>query len=120
MRIRTAPLLVCLVMAGCASAGYAGPAPVPMYTESEAPCAYEVLRTVRVQTTASGSQREFESTRRRLLGRAAAQVGGDAVIVPDPGTGETAVVRPATGEPINISLEGQAVRWTEANCGGGA
>jgi hypothetical protein len=136
LRVRASALSVGLFLAGCASSGGipsegapADGAPavatsVPVFDSAEdVPCAYEVIRTVRGESDAStgGSPDRYERERERVLGRAGARIGANAVLV-EPvsemrGVQRRVVVSAPAGSPPplppapNLQFEGEALRY---------
>lgn len=117
---RFSALLPTAALVACASSGEPSPPPVPVFFEAEAvPCAYTVLGRVSEE---AAPERDFERLARRVLGRAGAQRGADAVLV-ERDEGFT-VQRIDFGDPRpadqRITLGGDLLRYTDASCGGGA
>lgn len=119
MRRKPLPLLVPIGLAGCAATPRSDVAPVPVYTPETMPCEYEVIGDVRSTTGATfTSASAFEEARDRALGREGAEMGADAVLVPDPRAGQ-AVRREVTrrNEPPPLTtFRGEGVRFMSATC----
>ena len=101
-----------------------------VYTsEHDVPCEYEVIRTVRAQSSEGyRSARDFLSAQSRLLGRAGMRAGADAVLARNLESGPLTVdkvggsgsrSRSSTGMPTS-TFEGRAIRYIEGTCGGAA
>ena len=129
MGIRVSWIALAAFAAGCASAGTGtaeGPTSVPVYlTAAEVPCRFEVIERVEGQGMAA-SLEEYERERSRVLGRAGARVGADAVLIPEgrpePGRGSVGVQVRGTsaGGRISSTMEfsGDAIRFVDATCAG--
>jgi hypothetical protein len=119
---RASTLTAAIFFAGCASSGSSESSVVPVYaTEGEVPCRFEIIERIEVQGSISvpPSPGETERERRRLLGREAASVGADAVLLPQSrapvGTAVAAV--PAGGRTtIPVDFVGDAIRFLPGTC----
>jgi hypothetical protein len=115
-------LTAAIVFAGCASSGSSGSSAVPVYaTESEVPCRFQIIERIEVQGSIAvpPSPGESERERRRLLGREAASLGADAVLLPQSRTAVgTAVVAVPANQTTTITVDfvGDAIRFLPGTC----
>lgn len=114
--------LLGLLLAACATSRPAAEEnqQVPVYRADEkTPCEYEIIETVRVETSVDPFKaRDYEAVRDLELGRAGAKVGADAVILPDTRLWLPFSVQ-AASNPIAatpFSFEGDAVSWIAGTC----
>ena len=111
---------------GCASVGGGSELPpVPVYAlTDELPCEYEVIETVRGSSSRrSTSPASYERIRADVLGQAGADIGADAVILPDPNEA-VGTVRRRVGRgdqlpaaPPLLRFSGEAIRFIPDTCG---
>jgi hypothetical protein len=112
-----------LVLWGCATTPEDPNIPsVPVYSEEEAPCEYEVVDRIRVRQPSGAPS--FDEFRRRLLvalGQAGARAGADAVIAEIPREGAGVARRREVGRsnlpPPPPGFPGLAVRFVPGTCG---
>ena len=127
-------LLILACLAGCASAGAPSQtlAMVPVYDSPEdVPCQYEPMGSVEGDRPAStvGSRAAYERERAQVLGRLAARLGADAVLVTPAGepagqrrpVGNLVVAVSDGGTPVietprNVRFEGEALRFIPGTC----
>jgi hypothetical protein len=114
------PILLGLLLAGCASAGRHADDRVPVYrADLDTPCEYEFVASLRVEASVLPHKaRDYERVRARELGRAGARAGADAVILPDTRQSLPFVVENAstTLVPKPFWFEGDAVSWISGTC----
>lgn len=109
----------------CASAPTmeSGP-PVPVYSEEDVPCEYEVVRRVRVRApTAASSEADYLRMLRLAYGRAGAEVGASAVIaeIAEPrAQARRREIGRGSATPLDSGPPaGLAIRYLDPACGGG-
>jgi hypothetical protein len=115
--------LVALTVLSCASGGSGGgDEPIPYFpTPSDVPCAYEVIDTVRATGSVSigfpSQGRGVDSNKDRVLGRAAARAGADAVIgLETPPQRVAAAVPRGETRQITVTYRGGAIRYLDPGC----
>jgi hypothetical protein len=112
--------LVAPALIGCASPGLRVDeqprAPVYRFGQ-ETPCDYESIGPITAETTLYSGD-DYEKTRVKALGEAAARMGADAVILPDPAPSVRLpfVVQGQLSPPRQVRFEGEAVRWVAGTC----
>jgi hypothetical protein len=114
-----------VAVSGCASSGGGETiASVPVYDSvTDVPCAFEVARTVRGESSArvGGSPFAFERERAVVLGRAAARAGLDAVLVVPVEEGvqrRATASSSASADVPRLTFVGEGLRCTDAGCSG--
>ena len=115
---RLSSLVPTAVLVACASSGEPSPPPVPVFFDAgDVPCAYTVMGQVAEETA---PERDFERLARRVLGRAGARRGADAVLVERGGlTVERIDFADRPPGDQRITVEGDLLRYSDASCGGG-
>lgn len=122
MKAKPVGAVLFLVFAACASSPPADPdlIPVPVYSETETPCDYEVIDRVQIRNPRAPSFEQYVQRIREGLGREGAAVGADAVIAELP-SGSGVARRREVGRSQMPSLpppvEGEAVRFLPGTCG---
>ncbi len=106
---------------GCASGGGGNDLPpVRAYASTdELPCEYEVIETVSGWSARSvqGSRTAYERIRADVLGRAGADIGADAVIIPEIDDFQHGgrQLRPLPLPPL-LRFSGEAIRFIPGTC----
>ena len=105
---------------GCASAGGGNDLPpVRAYASTdELPCEYEVIETVSGwSASVQGSRTAYERIRADVLGRAGADIGADAVIIPEIDDFQHGgrQLRPLPLPPL-LRFSGEAIRFIPGTC----
>ena len=122
---KTLPIFMAVLAGGCASGGSGVDerTSVPVYRlDEQTPCEYEAIGPVSAEATIDlRGSRDIPLTRSRVLGRAGAEVGADAVILKDSEEREPTVdTDPRSGDPVPIQIrfrfEGEAVTWIDGTC----
>lgn len=107
----------CVLLASCASSGDPSTPPVPVFFDAaDVPCAYTAVGPVSAEAL---RERNIESLTRRVLGRAGAEQGADAVLVErnERQTVERIDFNDPPESSARIILEGDLLRYTDASCG---
>ena len=119
--------LVLLVLCGCASGGGGGgDDTVPVFlTPADVPCEYVVMDTIQERSSVSvpspSQGRESARNRERVLGRAGARLGADAVVViPFERLPFRVAVSRGESQMVPVTYEGEAVRYSDPTCGAAA
>jgi hypothetical protein len=123
---RVSTTLLATVALGCASVGNStDTVSVPIYLSSDdVPCDYAVVRTVNGASSIR-SLKEYERERAKVLGRAAEQVGADAVLIPESqpepgraGVGIPIAMRDGAPQLRVVHFSGLAIRFVDRTCSG--
>lgn len=112
-----------LLLGACVTSGQRGPEvqPVPVFVRGDnLPCEYEAIGPVEAVIRDFGTTEwSFNHARDEALGKAAAEMGADAVLVPDAraGGGEVPFVTvPDEQSRRGVRVEGMAIRWIAGTC----
>ena len=116
------PILLALLLGGCATAGPSREQDqrIPVFrADEETPCAYELVAPIRVEASvAPYKARDYEEVRARELSRVGAEMGADAVILPDtrPWLPFSVAEAQSAIAPTPFRFEGDAVSWIPGTC----